>query len=81
MNVSNALQTGLIGLNRSMDNNVKASGDVQGTGQVAQAEMASGREIDNAVEQSTLEATAEAATTKVVTDAYEVLGTNIDIRV
>jgi hypothetical protein len=80
MNISNALQTGLIGLNRNLDNNLKASGDQQGTGQVAVAELASGRDVDNAVQQTTVTPTTEAATTKVVTDASEVLGTNIDVR-
>jgi hypothetical protein len=79
MNISNALQTGLIGLNRNLDNNLKAAGDQQGTGQVAVAEMASGREVDNALKQTTIDPAAQAATTKVVTDASEVLGTNIDV--
>lgn len=81
MNVTGALQSGLIGLNRTLDNSAKPAGDIAGTGQADVPEVSSGRELNNAVQSSTLEATDQAPTTKVVTDANEVLGTNIDTRV
>ncbi|MGB1237158.1 MAG: hypothetical protein ACPG4U_03035 [Pseudomonadales bacterium] len=79
MNVTNALQTGLIGLNRGLDNNPRASSDFQGVGKADIPELASGRELDNAVAETTLEANTAAASTKVVTSVSDVLGTNIDV--
>jgi hypothetical protein len=79
MNITNSLQTGLIGLNRGMDNNPRASGDFHGSGRAEVAESASGKALSKAVTETTLTATAEAASTKVVTDANEVLGTNINV--
>ncbi|MEH6444060.1 MAG: hypothetical protein V7784_09180 [Oceanospirillaceae bacterium] len=79
MNVTNSLQTGLIGLNRGMDNNPRAAGDFHGSGRAEVAESASGKDLSKAVTETTLSETAEAASTKVVTDANEVLGTNIDV--
>lgn len=79
MNVTNALQTGLIGLNRGLDNNPKAAGDFQGVGKSDVPELASGRALDNAVNETTLEANTAAAGTKVVTSIEEVLGTNVDV--
>ncbi len=80
MNVTGALQSGLIGLNRTLDNSVKSSSDIAGNGRPVIPEQASGRDLNSAVRDTTLEETTEAATTKVVTDASEVLGTNIDTR-
>lgn len=80
MNVTGALQTGLIGINRNLDNTARPAGDVAGTGRADIPEQASGREQNLAVKESTVSQTDQAPTTKVVTDASEVLGTNIDTR-
>ncbi|MEM5530003.1 hypothetical protein WN093_14370 [Gammaproteobacteria bacterium AS21] len=79
MNVTNSLQTGLIGLNRGLDNNPKAAGDFQGSGKSAIPELASGHDLENAVAETTLEANTAAASTKVVTSISDVLGTNVDV--
>ncbi len=79
MNVTNSLQTGLIGLNRGLDNNPRAAGDFQGRGKAEIAEIASGKDLENAVDETTLSATAQAPSTKVVTSVSDVLGTNVDV--
>ncbi len=79
MNVTNSLQTGLIGLNRGIDNNPRAAGDFQGSGKSDVPELASGRGIDNAVAESTASRSAAAASTQVISGVSEVLGTNIDV--
>lgn len=79
MNITNSLQTGLIGLNRGLDNNPRAAGDFHGTGKADVAETASGKDLDNAVAETTQSAVDQAPSTKVVTSASEVLGTNVDV--
>jgi hypothetical protein len=79
MNVTNSLQTGLIGLNRGLDNNPRAAGDFHGSGKSEVPETSSGRELENAVAETTLSATTSAASSKVVTGVSEVLGTNVDV--
>ena len=79
MNVTNSLQTGLIGLNRGIDNNPRAAGDFQGSGKSDVPELASGRGIDNSVAESTASRSAAAASTQVISGVSEVLGTNIDV--
>ena len=79
MNVTNSLQTGLIGLNRGIDNNPRAAGDFQGSGKSDVPELASGRGIDNAVAESTASRSAAASSTQVISGVSEVLGTNIDV--
>ena len=79
MNITNSLQTGLIGLNRGLDNNPRAAGDFHGSGSAQVPETASGRPLENAVAETTLSATEQAASTKVVTSASEVLGANVDV--
>ena len=84
MNITNALQTGLIGLNRGLDNNPRAAGDFQGSGSATIPETASGVALDNSVDETTLDPGTEAATTKVVTDTTEInasvaLGANVDV--
>lgn len=81
MNITTAYQTSLSGASRTLDNATKQATDSAASGKPEQPELASGREVDNAVASSTLNPTAQAVTTKVVTDASEVLGTNIDVRV
>jgi hypothetical protein len=80
MNVTGALQTGVIGLNRTLDNTLKSSSDQVGSGKPEVPERASGKALNSAVTETTLDANAQAPSTKVVTDAGEVLGTNIDTR-
>jgi len=82
MNVTNALQSGVIGQNRTLDNVAKASGDLHGSGKPDHAEEATGREPASvsAVKDTTVQET-EAATTKVVTAASETVGGNINIHV
>lgn len=80
MNVNGALQTGVIGINRTLDNTLKSSSDQVGSGKPDVPELASGRAFNSAVTETTLDASTSAPTTKVVTDASEVLGTNIDTR-
>jgi hypothetical protein len=80
MNVTGALHTGVIGMNRTLDNTLKSSSDQIGSGKPDVPELASGRALSSAVTETTLDASTQAPTTKVVTDAGEVLGTNIDTR-
>ncbi len=80
MNVTAAQNSGMFNTNRTLDNAPKASGDVQGSGKPEDTSLSSGREVNPAVAQSTLEATTEAASTKVVNQADEVLGNLIDTR-
>lgn len=87
MNVSNALQSGVIGINRTLDNVAKASGDLHGSGKPEQPQEATGREPQSlsAVKDTTVQGT-EAATTKVVTETSaaespEKVGGNINIHV
>lgn len=81
MNVTNALQTGLIGLNRGLDNNPRAAGDIQGVGRPEVAELASGRELPSDVQDTTQNAADPVSATKVVTSVDQVLGGNIDVHV
>jgi hypothetical protein len=77
----NAAQTGgLLNVNRTLDNVPKASGDAQGSGRSESAELASGRELNPAVADTSVAAATEAAATKVVNQADEVLGNLIDTR-
>ncbi|WP_372740301.1 hypothetical protein [Neptunomonas sp.] len=80
MNITGTLQTAVIGVNRTLDNTLKSSGDQLGSGKPESPELASGKSFSTAVTETTLDTTTEAPTTKVVTDAGEVLGTNIDTR-
>jgi hypothetical protein len=80
MNVTGALQSGVIGINRTLDNTLKSSSDQVGSGKPEAPELASGRAFNSAVTETTLDPSAQAPTTKVVTEASEVLGTNIDTR-
>ncbi|WP_286239797.1 hypothetical protein [Neptuniibacter halophilus] len=71
MNVTNAQQTGLIGINRGLDNAPRAAGDVTGSGKPDQPEQATGRTQDEAVVESAAGTQVEAAATKVVGQAVE----------
>jgi len=79
MNITNSLQTGLIGLNRGLDNNPRVAGDFQGSGKAEIPEVSSGRALEEAVTETSLAPLDQAASTKVVTSASEVLGANVDV--
>lgn len=80
MNVTSAQNSGLFNVNRTLDNVPKASGDVQGSGQSDNAELASGKPVSAAVADTAVDRNTEAAATKVVNQADEVLGNLIDTR-
>ncbi len=80
MNVTAAQNSGLFNITRTLDNAPKASGDVQGSGNPQDTSLSSGREVNPAVAQSTVDASTEAAATKVVNQTDEVLGNLIDTR-
>jgi hypothetical protein len=83
MNVTSAPQSGLLGLNRGIDNVQNVAGDHTGSGKSDKAELASGRAPDEVVEASA-SAQHEAASTQVVpdvnasSDVENVLGAIID---
>lgn len=83
MNVTNALQTGLIGVNRGLDNAPRAASDVTGSGKPEQPEEATGRQQNEAVVESAAGTSVLAADTKVVNQVQELgePGAIIDIRV
>ncbi|WP_271273396.1 hypothetical protein [Aliamphritea hakodatensis] len=81
MNVTSALQTGVLGINRGLDGVQKAASDIAGAGKPQAPEEATGRDVNEALVDLTVEKNATAASTKVVQSADEVLGTLIDIRV
>ena len=70
MNITSAPQTGLLGLNRGIDNVQKAAGDITGSGKSDTAELASGRAPDEVVEASAA-VQHEAPTTQVVSEVKE----------
>lgn len=78
MNVTTA--NSLFNVNRTLDNVPKASSDTLGSGQVENPEMASGRPVNPAIADTAVDRTADAAATKVVNQANEVLGNLIDTR-
>ncbi|MDY6891857.1 MAG: hypothetical protein SVU24_09765 [Pseudomonadota bacterium] len=78
MNVTSALNSGMLNVNRSQDNTPKAAGDTQGSGRPNQPEMASGRQVNQDVATSTVSQNTAAAATKVVNASGEVLGNLID---
>lgn len=80
MNVTSAQNSGLINVNRTLDNTPKLSGDVQGSGRPDQAELATGREPNRAVAEAAVSEATTAAATKVVNATDEVLGNLIDTR-
>lgn len=80
MNVTSAQSSGLINVNRTLDNTPKVAGDIQGSGHPEQAELATGREVNPAVAEAAVSESTAAASTKVVNAADEVLGNLIDTR-
>jgi hypothetical protein len=71
MNVTNAPQTGFIGINRGLDNSPRAAGDVTGSGKPDQPEQATGFVREEAVTESAGGTEVVAAETKVVSQAVE----------
>jgi len=82
MNVTGALQSGMIGLNRTFDNVQKASGDQVGSGQPERPEEATGRTTSalQAVD-GTTQSGNEVASTQVVSETEKTVGGNIDLHV
>lgn len=78
MNITTA--NSLFNVTRTLDNVPKVSSDIQGSGRAENAEMASGRDQNPAIADTTVDRTTEAAATKVVNQADEVLGNLIDTR-
>ncbi len=82
MNVTGALQSGMIGLNRTLDNVQKAASDQVGNGQPERPEEASGK--TTAALQAvagTTQSGNEVASTQVVSEAEKTVGGNIDLHV
>lgn len=75
-----AQTTGLMNVNRGLDNSQRAAGDIQGTGQPDRPELASGRGVDQAVSQAAVSQTESTAATQVVREVDESLGSLIDTR-
>jgi hypothetical protein len=83
MNVTNALQSGFIGINRGLDNAPRAASDVTGSGKPEDVEQATGRLENESVVESAAGKDVEAAATKVVGQVEELgqPGSIINIRV
>lgn len=80
MNVTSALNTGVLGLNRGLDGVQKAASDIVGAGKTDTPEEATGRDLNQSLADLSVEKNAVAASTKVVQSVDEALGTLIDIR-
>ncbi len=81
MNISSALNTGVLGINRGLDGVQKAASDIAGAGKTDTPEEVTGRDVNEALTDLVVEKNATAASTKVVQSAEETLGTLIDVRV
>ncbi len=81
MNVSSAMNSGLLGINRGIDGVQKAASDIAGAGKTSTPEETTGRDVNAALADLVVEKNAVAASTKVVQAVEETLGTLIDIRV
>ncbi|KEA65463.1 hypothetical protein ADIMK_0420 [Marinobacterium lacunae] len=66
--------------NRSVDGVQRAAGDIQGSGQPPEPELASGSQIGANLKETTVDPTAAGASTQVVEEASEALGLIIDTR-
>lgn len=81
MNVTNALSTGVIGLNRTFDNVAKVSSDIVGSGKADNLEEASGVQNGPAVEDTTVNSNDPSNAVSVVTQTEEVQSGMIDVHV
>ncbi|MBV1787006.1 hypothetical protein KQ940_02955 [Marinobacterium sp. D7] len=66
--------------NRSVDGVQRAAGDLQGSGQPQEPELASGSRVDAALKDTTVNPNEAGARTKVVEEPSEALGLIIDTR-
>ncbi|MBS98081.1 MAG: hypothetical protein CMI01_05335 [Oceanospirillaceae bacterium] len=82
MNINgiSAQSAALYSSNRSADGVQRAASDVQGSGQPQEPEQATGRDPNVSVRETTVNASDPAATTQVVEEASEALGTVINTR-
>ncbi len=80
MNVTSALSTGVLGINRGIDGVQKAASDIAGAGKTDTPEEATGRDINESIADLAVEKNAVAASTKVVQSVDGNLGTLIDVR-
>ena len=80
MNVTSALSSGLLGINRGLDGVQKAASDIAGAGKTDTPEQATGKDVNEALTDLVVEKNAVAASAKVVQSAEETLGTLIDTR-
>ncbi|MCV6611308.1 MAG: hypothetical protein OIF55_11105 [Amphritea sp.] len=81
MNISSALNSGVLGINRGLDGAQKAASDIAGAGKTDTPEEVTGRDVNEALTDLVVEKNAAAASTKVVQSAEETLGALIDVRV
>lgn len=81
MNVTNALSTGVIGLNRTFDNVAKTASDFAGVGKPENLEEASGVENGPVVADTTVGSQDPSNAVSVVTQAEEVQSGMIDVHV
>ncbi|WP_151704015.1 hypothetical protein [Nitrincola alkalilacustris] len=75
-----AQSSGLLNVNRGLDNTQRGAGDIQGTGRPEESETRSGLDAATAVREAAVDPTTAGASTQVVNDAEEVLGNLIDTR-
>jgi len=80
MNVTSALSSGLLGINRGLDGVQKAASDIAGSGKTDTPEQATGKDVNQELADLVVEKNAVAASAKVVQSAEETLGTLIDTR-
>lgn len=66
--------------NSSVDGVRRAASDVQGSGQPQEPELASGSNLNAAIKETTVDPSSAGASTQVVEEANEALGTIIDTR-
>ncbi|MCV6590195.1 MAG: hypothetical protein OIF57_14400 [Marinobacterium sp.] len=81
MNVVGAQNSGLITVNRGLDNVGKAVSDPQGSGKPEDVTLASGAESGSAVKETTVDKNDTVQATKVVTETEQTVGGNIDLHV
>ena len=80
MNVIAAQNSGMYSPRSTQDGVQKAASDMQGSGRPQDAALASGRETNPSLKDTTVDPNAPAASTKVVESASEALGLLIDTR-
>ncbi|KAA0873879.1 hypothetical protein [Nitrincola tapanii] len=83
MNINGvAVQTsGLLNVNRGLDNTQRVAGDLQGSGKPDTPEVQAGQPLSASVQETAAAQQVAAPTTQVVNQADEVMGSLIDTRV